>query len=238
MSLVDNLLQIYGFILKTGQKFCNFALMVKKKSLLAGLLVGFCLMAMMTGCDRQRATGLKKYTVTCTLDDKVSRDSATLLVLEENYNKLRVCGTARAQEDSFTFTGQIDAPKVALLRWDNDTTLPFLFVLEAGNIGINIKSGSWQVTGSAQNTEYMRFVRHRSSIMNTRADIWREYLVAAEKATLKREDELRMVRQDSLLNDSLQRITVERINRGDAVGRIIRERYASQLDQEHMRQLK
>ena len=47
-----------------------------------------------------------------------------------------------------------------------------------------------------------------------------------------------MVRQDSLLNDSLQRLTVERINRGDAVGRIIRERYARQLDQEHARMLK
>ena len=47
-----------------------------------------------------------------------------------------------------------------------------------------------------------------------------------------------MVRQDSLLNDSLQRITVERINRSDAVGRIIKERYGKQLDQEHMRMLK
>ena len=73
--------------------------------------------------------------------------------------------------------------------------------------------------------------------MNRRVATWQEYLKAAANASLTREEELRMVRQDSLLNDTLQRITVERINRGDAVGRIIRERFAGQLDQEHKRQL-
>ena len=60
----------------------------------------------------------------------------------------------------------------------------------------------------------------------------------ASDSSLHHDDELYMVRQDSLLNDSLQRITVDLINRGDAVGRIIRQRFGNQLDQEHMRQLK
>ena len=67
---------------------------------------------------------------------------------------------------------------------------------------------------------------------------WQEYLDMSADSSLKPDDEGRMVRQDSLLYDSLQRITVERINRGDAVGRIIKERFANQLDKEHMRQLK
>ena len=74
--------------------------------------------------------------------------------------------------------------------------------------------------------------------MNARIATWQEYLKMAADSSLKRDDEVLMVRQDSLLNDSLQRLTVERINRGDAVSRIIRERYASQLDREHMRMLK
>ena len=74
--------------------------------------------------------------------------------------------------------------------------------------------------------------------MNKRVATWQSYLKAAGDASLTREEELRMVRQDSLLNDTLQRMTVERINRGDAVGRIIRERFAGQLDKEHSRQLK
>ena len=188
---------------------------------------------MTTGCDRQGTTKPMDYTVTCTLEEPLRHDSATLLVLEENYNKLRVCGTSKNSDNTFTFKGQIDRPKVALIRWDNDSTQPFHFVLEQGDINIVIKADSWSASGSRQNNEYQRFVNQRNNIMNTRVATWQEYLKAAADKSLTREDELRMVRQDSLLNDSLQRITVERINRGDAVGRIIRERFAGQLDQEH-----
>lgn len=238
MLLVDNMSQIYGFILKTEQKFCNFATMTKQNILAMGLLMCLWLTAL-TGCDRQqqRDAGLRDYTVTCTLDGKLHHDSATLLVLEEDYDKLRMCATARAQNGTFTFKGQTDGARVALIRWDKDTVNPFHFVLEPGDIRLNINPGSWSASGSAQNAEYLQFINQRNDIMNRRVATWQEYLKAAANASLTREEELRMVRQDSLLNDTLQRITVERINRGDAVGRIIRERYAGQLDQEHKRQL-
>ena len=87
------------------------------------------------------------------------------------------------------------------------------------------------------NNEYLRYVNSRKAIMDARVATWQEYLKMAGDSSLTREDEVRMAHQDSLLNDSLQRITVERINRKDAVGRIIRERYGKQLDQEHMRML-
>lgn len=212
--------------------------MMKKILLITGFLTTVFLTILMTGCDQRQASGLKDYTVTCTLDNELRHDSATLLVLEDEYNKLRVCGASRAQDHVFTFKGQIERPKVALIRWDNDSTNPFYFVLEAGHINVRIDKGSWRVNGSRENLDYQHFIHQRNDIMNARVAIWQDYLKAADNASLKQEEELRMVRQDSLLNDSLQRITVERINRGDAVGRIIRERYASQLDQEHMRQLK
>ena len=203
-----------------------------------GLFTALCLSILMTGCDSRKADSLKDYTVTCRLDDKLMRDSATLLVLEPEYNKLRVCATARPEQGVFSFKGQIDAPRVALIRWDNDSTRPFYFVLEAGHIQLSINPGSWSVSGSPQNVEYMKYINQRNDIMNARVATWQEYLKAASGSSLKREDELRLVRQDSLLNDSLQRFTVERINRGDAVGRIIRERFTDKLDQEHARQLK
>ena len=210
---------------------------MKKKLLITGLITAFFLVVMSTGCDQRQASELKEYTVTCTLDSKIEHDSATLLVLEEDYNKLRVCETAIAQNHVFTFKGQIDRPRVALIRWDNDTTSPFHFVLEAGHIDLHINKGSWRVSGSPENIDYQHFIHQRNDIMNARVAIWQDYLKTASDGSLKQEDEKRMVRQDSLLNDSLQRITVGRINRGDAVGRIIRERFASQLDQEHLRQL-
>ena len=212
--------------------------MIKKKTLTTSLLAAICLLILVTGCDQRRSASLKDYTVTCALDGKLHHDSATLLVLEEDYNKLRVCGTARTHDSVFTFKGQIDRPRVALIRWDNDSAAPFHFVLEAGDIHLSIKPESWIVSGSAQNSEYQHFLHQRKAIMDARVSTWQEYLNASSHSSLKREDEARLVKQDSLLNDSLQRITIERINRGDAVGRIIRERFAGQLDQEHARQLK
>ena len=201
------------------------------------LAVGALLAIMgMTGCGNN--TQELDYRVTCSIDNKVRHDSATLLVLEEAYGQLRVCGTARGAEGTFIFTGQTDQPKVALIRWDNDSTRPFYFVLEAGDTHITIKPGSWDITGSAQNSEYLHYINQRNGIIDSRVATWQEYLKMAADSSLKRDDEERMVRQDSLLNDSLQRITVERINRGDAVGRIIKERYGKSLDQEHMRMLK
>ena len=212
--------------------------MIKNIALTTALLAGLCIAMLTVGCDRQHHSELQDYTVTCTLEGKLQHDSATLLVLEQEYNKLRVCGTARGQSGTFTFKGQTDGPKVALIRWDNDSINPFHFVLEAGDISITIAPDKWRAVGSVLNAEYLAFMNHRNAIMNKRVATWQEYLKAASSASLTREEEQRMVRQDSVLNDSLQRMTVERINRDDAVGRIIRERFASQLDQEHARQLK
>ena len=211
-----------------SSSFCIFAVM-KKIIITVGLLLGLTL----AGCDSST-----RYKVTCNIDTKLHHDSATLLVLEEEYGQLRVCGAARGKGGTFTFTGQTDRPKAALIRWDNDSTQPFYFILEQGNTSISIEPGKWTITGSPQNTAYMRYINHRDAIINASVATWQEYLNMAADSSLKHEDEMLMVRQDSLLNDSLQRITVEHINRGDAVGRIIRQRYGSQLDQEHMRQLK
>ncbi len=202
------------------------------------LMAGFCLAFLTTGCNQQQGDSPSDFNVTCTLGDKVQRDSATLLVLEEDYNKLMLCGTARVQKGTFTFKGQTTGARVALIRWDNDTIHPFYFVLEPGNTNLVIKAGSWSVQGSKQTAEYLKYINRRNSILNARAETWQQYLTAASRPSFKREDEMRLVRQDSLLNDSLQRITVERINQGDAVGRIIRERFADKLDKEHVRQLK
>ena len=202
------------------------------------ITVGLALALMLgNGCDNRGHSGLD-YRVNVVLDNKDHHDSATLLVLEEEYNRLRVCGTARVKNGKFTFTGQTDKPKAALIRWDNDTVEPFYFVLESGDINVSLSSGKWDITGSPQNSAYLHYINQRNGIMDARIATWQEYLKMSADSSLKRDDEVLMVRQDSLLNDSLQRLTVERINRGDAVGRIIRERYARQLDQEHARMLK
>ena len=215
------------------ETFSNFADMNKKH---LSTIIGIAMALTLGSCD-SRDKGFD-YVLNVTLDNHQHHDSATLLVLEEEYHQLRLCGTAHNDGGTFIFTGQTDTPKAALIRWDNDSVTPFYLVLESGTTNVNIKNGSWDITGSPLNSAYLHYINRRNGIMDARMATWHEYLKMAADSSLKRDDEQRMVRQDSLLNDSLQHLTLEYINRGDAVGRIIRERYASQLDQEHMRQLK
>ena len=212
--------------------------MIKKAFIATTAVLTLASTGILTGCGNAPAGDKMNYQVTCKVDNKLHRDSATLLVLEEDYNQLRICGAARITDGSCTFTGQTDRPKAALLRWDNDSTRPFFFILEGGNTQITISQNEWNITGSRQNSAYKQFIHQRNSIMDSRVATWQEYLKMAADSTLKHDDEVRMVRQDSLLNDSLQRMIVECINRGDALGRVIRERYGKELDQEHARQLK
>ena len=208
---------------------------MNKTTIIIPLFVAI-LTAVLPGCSN----GSKEmdYNLTITLDNQMHHDSATLLVLEEGYDQLRPCGTVGKTNDSFVFTGQVDAPRVGIIRWDNDSTKPFYFVLESGVTHISVSPDSWSATGSPLNAEYLRYVNQRNAIMDLRVATWQEYLKMAADSSLRRDDERRMVQQDSLLNDSLKRITIERINRGDVVGRIIRERYGQQLDQEHIKMIK
>lgn len=209
-----------------------------KQTLIAiGAMLALLMAGMMTGCDTR--PGEMNYQLIITLDSKLHHDSATLLVLQDEYGQLLDCGSVAVKDNSCTFTGQVDRPRAALIRWDNDSTgQPFYFVLESGETRLTLAPDSWSATDSELNVEYLKFVNRRNAIMNARIATWQEYLKMAADSSLKRDDEQRMVRQDSLLNDSLQLITVEGINRNDAVGRIIRERYGHQLDQAHMRMLK
>lgn len=201
------------------------------------IALGLVMMLTMAGCDSGSRQQMD-YTLTITIDNTMHHDSATLLVLEDAYNQLRNCGTVAGRQGTFVFTGQTDRPKAAIIRWDNDSVNPFYFVLEGGDIHLDIKPSSWAVTGSALNAEYLRYVNQRNAITDARVATWQEYLKMSADSSLSQDDEHHMVVRDSLLNDSVQRITVERINQGDAVGRVIRERYGSQLDKEHMKMLR
>lgn len=192
---------------------------MKKTFIAISLLLGLAL----TGCDNSNRH-LMDYRVTCTLDSKLQRDSATLLVLEEEYNQLRVCGATRIKDGSCRFAGQIDGAHVAMIRWDNDSVKPFYFVLEQGDINITIKPGVWNITGSPLNSRYLHYLNKRNAIMEARLSAWQEYLKKAADKTLTRDEEARLVKEDSLLNDSLQRMTRELIDRDDAVGKVIGER--------------
>ena len=211
-----------------AQKVCNFADM-KKTFITVGLLLGLAL----TGCGSRHNASDTDYTVTCRLDGVAQHDSATLLVLEEEYHQLRVCGATHLKDGACSFSGQVDGPHVAMIRWDNDSVEPFFFVLEHGDINITINPGSWSITGSPMNSRYLHYINQRNAIMDARLSTWQDYLKQAADKSLTRAEDVRLVKQDSLLNDSLLRLTKQHIDRGDVVSSIIRERYGDQPGQKH-----
>jgi len=180
------------------------------------------------------------YTVVCNLSDSITGDSATLLVLEQGYDQLRVCGTSARHGSTFTFTGQTVQPQVALLRLDADSALQYYFVLDTGRVVITLTNqpGQYRVEGGEHNDAYQQFLTQREAIQTTRVGIWQEYLRMAGDSTLKRDSERQLVQRDSVLNDSLQDMMLARMNAGDLVSVIVRQRYAHQLTADRARQLK
>ena len=83
------------------------------------------------------------------------------------------------------------------------------------------------------NSRYLHYINQRNAIMDARLSTWQDYLKQSADKSLTRAEEVRLVKQDSLLNDSLLRLTKRHIDRGDVVGSIIRERYGDQPGQKH-----
>ena len=57
-------------------------------------------------------------------------------------------------------------------------------------------------------------------------------------STLTWDQERTALRADSVLQDSIQRITVDRINQGDLVSRLVKQRLMHTLTRESLEQLK
>jgi len=199
------------------------------------LLLAVLLMGWLVSCDNSRTLD---YTVTCQLDSTLHRDSATLLVLEQDYKQLRQCGVARIQGGEVTFTGQTDGPRVALLRFDGDSAAPFYFVLDTGLTQIKLGATTWDVKGNEQNLAYQQFMNARQAILQERLGLWQRYLKMKADSSLKRRDEAAMVERDSVLNDSLFNLMVDRMNGDDMVSVIMRQRFAGDLPPQYASKLK
>ena len=116
-----------------------------------------------------------------------------------------------------------------MLKFDNDSNA-FMFVLEPGETLINIAASGVVITGGEQNHDYMSYLKHREAIIDERMELLKNYRqLAAPDSMINIDNERHMVMQDSILADSLDRVTVSYINRADAVGRIVFDRYVNTL---------
>lgn len=188
----------------------------------------------MVACNNNEVIPTGVYHLSCELSKKFSKDSATLYIIESDYNCLALEGLSIAKDNTFSWDGHIDGAHAAFIRFQNDST-PFYFILEPGTININITTHGWSIVGSKQNRAYMHTLNNRQKIIDAKKDLWRKYQSQCNDSTLTQEQEIKYLEQDSVLTDSLQRYLTWRMKVGDPVSLIIKERLFKTLTTEYQK---
>ena len=191
-----------------------------------------CAALWLTACDKPRPD--TRFAVNVKVAAELEVDSVSLLVWEEEYGQLRDMGGAALHDGAATIEGVLDAPRAACLHLDST---PFYFVLEPGTTSLMVKPHQVVVTGGPENHRYLDFVKQQASLTARRQQLWQRYVAMGADSTLTADKEHEMARTDSLLADSLQRITLDAINARHPASRLIAERYLHTLDSLHLRQL-
>jgi len=182
----------------------------------------------------------KEYHVECTVDKSLGNDSVTLMLLDDAYERVWRVATVGVDSVSgaFVFDGHIEQPCVAYLKFANDST-PLMFVLEHGDSYISVAPHSLVVSAGNLNHDYMLYLKQRMAINAARKTVHNEYLqAAAPDSVISFEQERQFFVRDSLLVDSLERITLETINLGNPVSRIVFDRFVTSLRPSYLKQIK
>ncbi|MBR1475404.1 MAG: hypothetical protein IJ613_07520 [Muribaculaceae bacterium] len=192
------------------------------------------------GSCHERKRDNNRYRVTVRLTgDTVRCDSGTLVVLDEDYGHLRVLQGARLSNSTLTFSGHFAEACIAYVDFHTDS-LPyqFYFILEPCPIDINISPHEWLIKGGRGNLKYQQFLNRCAHLSASRDSLWQAYVRMGADSTLTWNKERAALRADSVLQDSLQRIIVERINRGDLASRLVKQRLLPQLTRESLNKIK
>lgn len=209
------------------------------RHLLYGILLIFA--GLMLNCCEHRLESDGAFEVTVTLHgDSIHTDSVTLIMIDDDYDLKRVLGGARLQDSSFTFTGHTPVPRIAYLDFATDS-LPFqfYFILEPGEIAIDLQPGSWLITSTQSGNRLLQsFLNKYQHLERERKALWERYQQMGADSTLTWDQERAALRADSVLQDSIQRITIDRINQGDLVSRLVKQRLMHTLTRESLEQLK
>ena len=188
----------------------------------------------LTGCvERLNDT---QYRVQCTVDKTLGVDSVSMMVLEDSYGRVRHVSTVGLDTaiGAFVIEGQVEQPCVAFLKFGNDST-PFYFVLEHGATLVDVGARGVVVSGGDLNHEYFAYLKDRALLESARRSLLTQYRrLAAPDSMVNIEQEREFVVADSVLSDSLECLTVGVINRGDAVSRIVFERYVNTLSRNNL----
>lgn len=211
----------------------NIVLTMKQLSQLIVLLL---FLAIITACGGRDDT---YYRVECNVASELGVDSVSLMLVKEDYGSVYNAGKVGVDNTLkvFVFEGQIEEPCVAYLKFDNDTT-QMLFVLEPGLTQMTIGAKGMTISGGDANREYMAYLKSRNALLAEKRKLQEDYLRnVAPDSTISVDVEKQFLTRDSLLTDSMERITVDAINRGSLASRIILDRYINTLSHHNLQNI-
>ena len=164
------------------------------------------------------------FVLTCHMAKAVAKDSATLLLADDDYARLRLIGGRHIDSTcTFTFRGQTSGEHVAVLRFSGEKR-PFCFVLGPGATSIVIDKNRVVVTGSSQNHDYISCLKAVRELQRQRRSNFAAYCKEAADSTLNVAKESRYQLTDHCLADSIQSVCLAGINGGTPAAKLIGER--------------
>ncbi|MBQ0115055.1 MAG: DUF4369 domain-containing protein [Bacteroidales bacterium] len=188
-------------------------------------------------CHNDNNKDVENYCVSCNIDKTFNKDSATLYILEDDYQMLTNAGLKISKSNKFEWKGFISESKLAFIKFDNDS-IPFYFIIGPNPVNITINRRSWMIEGGKSNQQYVHFLNQRQKLIDAQKQNFNNYLNISGNTSFTRGQENRYYQQDSILSDSIQRITLWRINQGDIVGKIIKERFVNSLSPQMRQKVK
>lgn len=194
------------------------------------------LVLLLMSCNENKVTPTGAYHLSFEFSKELKKDSASLYIIESEYKRLYCQGLSLAKDNSFSWNGHIDGAHAAFISFKNDS-IPFFFILEPGNISIKFTTKGWHIEGSKQNNVYMHVLNNRQNILDAKKNLWQKYKAQCNDSTLTHEQERNYMERDSVLNDSLQNYLIWRINVGDPVSIIIKERLFKTLTSEAQKKI-
>lgn len=209
---------------------------MKKKFLTHCILALGALMLSLASCDPAGADTEHGDYVVAVEVDSLKCDSVSLVVLEPAYNALRSLGHRRVKGVKATFKGQIDSPRIAMLKL-NRASKPFYFILEPCTTSISIDRQHVIVWGGKINHEYFSHVRRRGQLIALIDSVRVTYARSLADSTLTPGREAWLLKRNSRLLNSLQTMTLRLAKRSDVVGTLYRDQYGADLDSAHYVQL-
>lgn len=181
--------------------------------------------------SNQACTSTSAYNVVVDVIDNKA-DSISLYVYEPDYVKIRLLNVQKINRkgDVVSFTGQIEQPKLGILKISNDT-IPYYFILDSEFTDLAVGSNKMLFKdGSVENKGILKLYDEVDRLKCNKAKIADMYSLAIKDSTLTAALESKYLKEFREVNDSLQFILTRAIKSDKLSSYIIARRFGNMIN--------